>query len=67
VAIEHGLGELARRMPRITAFGITGRVPELMAAADVAEILPGATTCSGAPHAAPVCRRIGIYANEGPG
>jgi processive 1,2-diacylglycerol beta-glucosyltransferase len=33
-------------MPRITPFGFTDRIPELMAAADVVVALPGATTCS---------------------
>jgi len=45
-AIERRLRELAATTPRITAFGFTDRVPELMAAADVVVALPGATTCS---------------------
>ena len=45
-AIERRLRELAGATPRITAFGFTDRVPELMAAADVVLALPGATTCS---------------------
>jgi processive 1,2-diacylglycerol beta-glucosyltransferase len=44
--IERRLRELAARTPRITPFGYTDRVPELMAAADVVMALPGATTCS---------------------
>jgi UDP-N-acetylglucosamine:LPS N-acetylglucosamine transferase len=44
--IERRLRELAARTPRITAFGFTDRVPELMAAADVVMALPGANTCS---------------------
>ena len=44
--IEHRLRELAARTPRVTPFGYTDRVPELMAAADVVIALPGATTCS---------------------
>jgi UDP-N-acetylglucosamine:LPS N-acetylglucosamine transferase len=43
--IERRLRELAARVPRITAFGFTDRVPELMAAADVVMALPGANTC----------------------
>ncbi len=43
--IERRLRELAARTPRITAFGFTDRVPELMAAADVVMALPGANTC----------------------
>jgi processive 1,2-diacylglycerol beta-glucosyltransferase len=38
--------DLAAVTPRITPFGFTDRVPELMAAADVVLALPGATTCS---------------------
>jgi processive 1,2-diacylglycerol beta-glucosyltransferase len=45
-AVERRLRELARGRPRITPFGFTDRVPELMAAADVVMTLPGATTCS---------------------
>jgi processive 1,2-diacylglycerol beta-glucosyltransferase len=45
-AIERRLKQLAGASPRITAFGFTDRVPELMAAADVVVALPGATTCS---------------------
>ena len=44
--IERRLRELAARTPRITPFGFTGRVPALMAAADVVLALPGANTCS---------------------
>jgi UDP-N-acetylglucosamine:LPS N-acetylglucosamine transferase len=44
--IERRLRELAARTPRITPFGFTNRVPELMAAADVVLALPGANTCS---------------------
>lgn len=45
-AVERGLRELAGRMRRVTAFGFTNQVPQLMAAADVVLTLPGATTCS---------------------
>jgi processive 1,2-diacylglycerol beta-glucosyltransferase len=44
--VEQGLRELAARTPRITPFGFTDRIPELMAAADLVLALPGATTCS---------------------
>jgi processive 1,2-diacylglycerol beta-glucosyltransferase len=44
--IERRLRDLAATTPRITPFGFTDRVPELMAAADVVIALPGATTCS---------------------
>jgi processive 1,2-diacylglycerol beta-glucosyltransferase len=44
--IERRLRELAAKTPRITPFGYTDRVPELMAAADLVMALPGATTCS---------------------
>lgn len=44
--VERRLQELAARTPRVTPFGFTRRVPELMAAADVVVALPGATTCS---------------------
>jgi processive 1,2-diacylglycerol beta-glucosyltransferase len=44
--IEQRLRELAASTHRITPFGFTDRVPELMAAADVVVALPGATTCS---------------------
>jgi len=44
--IEGRLRELAAWTPRITPFGYTNRVPELMAAADLVMTLPGATTCS---------------------
>lgn len=44
--VERRLRELAARTPRVTPFGFTNRVPELMAAADVVVTLPGATTCS---------------------
>lgn len=43
--IERRLRELAAKTPRITPFGFTDRVPELMAAADVVVALPGANTC----------------------
>src|SRR5487761_1250492 len=43
--VERGLRELARTRLRVRPFGFTGRVPELMAAADVVVALPGATTC----------------------
>jgi processive 1,2-diacylglycerol beta-glucosyltransferase len=44
--IERRLRELAATTARITPFGYTDRVPELMAAADLVMALPGATTCS---------------------
>jgi processive 1,2-diacylglycerol beta-glucosyltransferase len=44
--VERRLRDLARLTPRVTPFGFTDRVPELMAAADVVVALPGATTCS---------------------
>jgi processive 1,2-diacylglycerol beta-glucosyltransferase len=44
--LERRFRELARTSPRVTAFGFTDRVPELMAAADVVVALPGAITCS---------------------
>jgi processive 1,2-diacylglycerol beta-glucosyltransferase len=44
--IERRLRELAAGEPRITPFGFTDRVPELMAAADVILALPGANTCA---------------------
>jgi predicted glycosyltransferase len=44
--IERRLRELAARAPRVTPFGFTDRIPELMAAADVILALPGANTCS---------------------
>ncbi len=44
--IERRLRELAAASPRITPFGFTDRVPELMAASDLVLALPGATTCS---------------------
>jgi processive 1,2-diacylglycerol beta-glucosyltransferase len=43
--LERRFRELARTSPRVTAFGFTDRVPELMAAADLVVALPGATTC----------------------
>jgi processive 1,2-diacylglycerol beta-glucosyltransferase len=43
--LERRFRELSQASPRITAFGFTNRVPELMAAADVVVALPGATTC----------------------
>jgi processive 1,2-diacylglycerol beta-glucosyltransferase len=45
-AVERRFREMARSMPRITPFGFTDRIPELMAAADLVVALPGATTCS---------------------
>jgi processive 1,2-diacylglycerol beta-glucosyltransferase len=44
--IEGRLRELAAGEPRITPFGFTDRVPELMAAADLVLALPGANTCA---------------------
>jgi processive 1,2-diacylglycerol beta-glucosyltransferase len=44
--IERRLRDLAAGTPRVTPFGFTGRVPELMAAADVVIALPGANTCA---------------------
>jgi processive 1,2-diacylglycerol beta-glucosyltransferase len=44
--IERRLRELAAETPRVTPFGFTDRVPELMAAADVVMALPGANTCA---------------------
>ena len=44
--IEQRLRELAATTPRVTPFGYTDRVPELMAAADVVIALPGANTCA---------------------
>jgi processive 1,2-diacylglycerol beta-glucosyltransferase len=44
--IEQRLRELAAATPRVTPFGFTDRVPELMAAADVVIALPGANTCA---------------------
>jgi processive 1,2-diacylglycerol beta-glucosyltransferase len=44
--IERRLRELAVRSPRITPFGFTDQVPELMSAADVVVALPGANTCA---------------------
>lgn len=44
--IERRLRELAAQSPRITPFGFTDRVPELMSAADVVMALPGANTCA---------------------
>lgn len=44
--IEQRLRELAAGSARITPFGFTDRVPELMAAADVVLALPGANTCA---------------------
>ncbi len=43
--VERRLRELAAKTPKITPFGFTDRVPELMAAADVVAALPGANTC----------------------
>ena len=42
--IERRLRELAAKSQRITPFGFTDRVPELMSAADVVIALPGANT-----------------------
>jgi processive 1,2-diacylglycerol beta-glucosyltransferase len=44
--VERRLRDLAKTTSRISAFGFTDRVPELMAAADLVVALPGATTCS---------------------
>jgi processive 1,2-diacylglycerol beta-glucosyltransferase len=44
--IELRLRDLAAKTPRITPFGFTDRVPELMSAADVVVALPGANTCA---------------------
>jgi processive 1,2-diacylglycerol beta-glucosyltransferase len=44
--IERRLRELAMKSPKITPFGFTDRVPELMSAADVVMALPGANTCA---------------------
>lgn len=44
--IERRLRELAAKSPKITPFGFTDRVPELMSAADVIMALPGANTCA---------------------
>ena len=44
--IEGRLRALAAGRPRITPFGFTDRVPELMAAADLVLALPGANTCA---------------------
>jgi processive 1,2-diacylglycerol beta-glucosyltransferase len=43
---ERRFRELAARTPRITPFGYTDRIPELMAAADLVIALPGAITCA---------------------
>ena len=45
-SIERRLRELAAKSPRITPFGFTDRVPELMSAADLVVALPGANTCA---------------------
>jgi processive 1,2-diacylglycerol beta-glucosyltransferase len=44
--MERRFRDLAASSSRITPFGFTDQVPELMAAADVVLALPGATTCS---------------------
>jgi processive 1,2-diacylglycerol beta-glucosyltransferase len=44
--VERRLRDLAATTSRVTPFGYTNRVPELMAAADLVVALPGATTCS---------------------
>jgi processive 1,2-diacylglycerol beta-glucosyltransferase len=44
--IERRLRELAAGTHRITPFGFTDRIPELMAVADVVVALPGANTCA---------------------
>jgi processive 1,2-diacylglycerol beta-glucosyltransferase len=44
--LERRFRELSARTPRITPFGYTDRVPELMAAADLVAALPGAVTCA---------------------
>jgi processive 1,2-diacylglycerol beta-glucosyltransferase len=43
---EDRFRELALTSDRVSAFGFTNRVPQLMAAADLVVSLPGATTCS---------------------
>jgi processive 1,2-diacylglycerol beta-glucosyltransferase len=45
-AAERRLRAAAAAKPGITPFGFTGRVPELMAAADLIVALPGAATCA---------------------
>ncbi len=45
-AVEQRFRALAQQTARVIPFGFTGRVPELMAAADLVVALPGATTCS---------------------
>jgi processive 1,2-diacylglycerol beta-glucosyltransferase len=44
--LEGRLRGLSRASARVTAFGFTNRVPDLMAAADVVMALPGANTCA---------------------
>jgi processive 1,2-diacylglycerol beta-glucosyltransferase len=44
--MERRFRELAARTSKVTPFGFTDRVPELMAAADVVLALPGANTCA---------------------
>jgi processive 1,2-diacylglycerol beta-glucosyltransferase len=44
--MERRFRELAARTSRITPFGYTDRIPELMAAADLVIALPGAITCA---------------------
>ena len=44
--MERRFRELAARTPRVTPFGYTDRIPELMAAADLVIALPGAITCA---------------------
>jgi predicted glycosyltransferase len=44
--MERRFRELAARSHRVTPFGYTDRIPELMAAADLVIALPGAITCA---------------------
>jgi processive 1,2-diacylglycerol beta-glucosyltransferase len=44
--LERRFQALSARTSRITPFGYTDRVPELMAAADLVIALPGAVTCA---------------------
>jgi processive 1,2-diacylglycerol beta-glucosyltransferase len=44
--MERRFRELAARTPRVTPFGYTDRIPQLMAAADLVIALPGAITCA---------------------
>ncbi len=45
-AVERRLRSLAQTCSRVTPFGFTNRVPDLMAASDLVVALPGSTTCS---------------------